>query len=375
MSPAARLETARPEDVIGAVAAHGLPGAPPLPAEALPDGAWRTLFDLATRDRLTPLLARAVADGAMAATARQEGQATAAHEQAMRLCLLLERSLLATSAGFEDSGIMYRVLKGPAVAHLDYPDPALRAFGDVDVLVASSAYEDAMAQLRAGGAERRFSEVRPGFDRRWGKGACVVAADGTQIDVHRTFVAGPFGLTIDLDELLLMPEWVEIGDEVLPALDRESRFIHACFHAALGDRVPRLVALRDVAQIILSHDLDRDVVMARARRWRADAVIARAVRLAWARLRLAEHEWSRWAATHTADRFQTRALRAYTSESRSYATQAVAGLSAVRTVPEKVAYVHALLAAEPGHLANRDRSYGRRIRRAARAFGATRSES
>jgi hypothetical protein len=270
---------------------------------------------------------------------------------------------------------MYRVLKGPAVAHLDYPDPAQRAFGDVDVLVASSAYDDAMGVLRDLGAQRRFTEVRPGFDRRWGKGACVVAADGTQIDVHRTFVAGPFGLTIDLDELLLMPEWVEIGGDIFPALDRESRFIHACFHAALGDRVARLVALRDVAQMIILGDLDRDLVMARVHRWRAEAVVARAVRLTWARLRLAPNPWSAWAAGHQADRFQTKALRSYTSESRSYATQAVAGLAAVRSVPEKVAYMHALLVAEPEHLAARDRTYRRRFERAARAFGATRSDS
>ncbi|HEY3725351.1 MAG TPA: nucleotidyltransferase family protein, partial [Acidimicrobiia bacterium] len=273
------------------------------------------------------------------------------------------------------AGIMYRVLKGPAVAHLDYPDPAHRAFGDVDVLVASSAYDDAMAVLRASGARRRFSEVRPGFDRRWGKGACVVAPDGTQIDVHRTFVAGPFGLTIDLDELLSMPEWLAVGDDILPALDRESRFIHACFHAALGDRVARLVALRDVAQMILAHDLDRDLVMARARRWRAEAVVARGVRLTWARLRLEPVAWSTWAASHRADRFQARALRAYTSESRSYATQTVAGLAAIRTMPEKAAYMHALLVSDGKHLAARDRSYGRRVQRAARAFGATRGPS
>ncbi|HEY3724977.1 MAG TPA: nucleotidyltransferase family protein, partial [Acidimicrobiia bacterium] len=137
-----------PEAVVGTVAAFGLPGAPPLPDVALPDATWRALFDLATADRLTPLLAAAVAAGALPVTERQHAQVVAAHEQAMRLCVLLERALLDVAARFETAGIMYRVLKGPAVAHLDYPDPAHRAFGDVDVLVASSAYDDAMAVLR-----------------------------------------------------------------------------------------------------------------------------------------------------------------------------------------------------------------------------------
>ncbi len=263
-----------PEAVIGAVAAYGLPGAAGLPDGPLPDGAWRSVLDLATRERLTPLLAAAVAGGTFAVTERQREQATAAHEQAMRLCVLLERALLGVASTLTGAGIDFRVLKGPAVAHLDYPDPAQRAFGDVDILVASSSYDDAMSVLRTTGAQRRFTEVRPGFDRRWGKGACLVAPDGTQIDVHRTFVAGPFGLTIDLDELFAGWVPVEIGGVDVPALDRESRFLHGCFHAALGDRVARLVALRDVAQLALTTDLDRAVVMARAARWRADAVVA-----------------------------------------------------------------------------------------------------
>jgi hypothetical protein len=287
----------------------------------------------------------------------------------MRLCVQLERALLEVAATLEAAGVPYRVLKGSAVAHLDYTDPADRAFGDVDLLVEGAAYEDALAALHAEGSRRRYREVRPGFDRRWGKGACLVRPDGTQIDVHRTFVAGPFGLTVDLAELFAGSDALSVGGRELPALDRESRFLHACFHAALGDQVPRLVALRDVAQLVLTTDLDADAALARARHWRADAVVARAMRLAWSRLDLAPVPLSEWAAAHRADRFQSRALRAYTSSSRSYATQVVAGVAAVPTVSEKLAYMRAVLLAEPGHVARRDGSYARRLRRAWRAYG------
>ena len=360
-----------PAAIVGAVAAHGLPGAPEV-GPALDDRAWRALLDLATTDRLTPLLAHAVASGALVASARQREQVATAHEQSMRLCLLLERSLLATASSLDAAGIACRVLKGPAVAHLDYPDPSWRAFGDVDVLVSSRDYDAAIATLAVNGAHRRFTEVRPGFDRRWGKGACMVAPDGTQIDVHRTFVAGPFGLSVDLAELLARTERVTIGGRPLDALDRPGRFLHACFHAALGDRVARLATLRDVAQLILVTDLDQATVLERAERWRADAVVARAVRITWARLGLPPDPWSEWAAQHRADRFQARSLRAYTTDARSYAAQVVAGLAAVRTVPEKVAYMRALLVADPHHLAARDGSYRRRVQRAWHAFGATR---
>jgi hypothetical protein len=125
--------------------------------------------------------------------------------------------------------------------------------------------------------------------------------------------------------------------------------------------------------MILLTDLDRDEAIARAARWRADAVVARAVRLAWSRLGLAPAPWSEWATDHRADRFQTRALRSYTAASRSYATQVVAGVAAVNNVPEKVAYLRALLVANGEHVARHDGSYRRRINRAWRAYGATRN--
>ncbi len=363
----------RPADVVAAVSGYGLPGSAPLPDQPVDQATWRGVLELATGDRVTPLLADAVADGALPTTARQHEQAVMAHEQTMRLCVLLERSLLDVTRELAGAGIGYRVLKGAGVAHLDYQSPAQRAFGDVDLLVPSAEYDRALGCLIDSGARRRYTEVRPGFDRRWGKGACLVLADGTEIDVHRTFVAGPFGLTIDLAELFRFTATVSIGGRELPVLDRESRFLHACFHASLGDRTPRLVALRDVAQMILTTDLDRDEALERARRWRADAVVARAIRLAWSRLGLETTPILEWASAHRPDRFQARALRAYTAPSRSYATQVVAGITAVPGVPEKVAYMRALLLAEPGHLAQRDGSYHRRIHRAWRAYGSTRS--
>jgi hypothetical protein len=367
------LAETSPAAQLGAVAAHGLPARVTLPDRPLDDAAFAALLDQATVERVTPLLAVAVADGAFPVTDAQAARVATAHERAMRLCVLLERALLDTLPALEMAGVAVRVLKGPAVARLDYPDPAWRAFGDVDLLVTSEDYDRALGALQDLGGRRRFTEVRPGFDRRWGKGACVVAPDGTQIDVHRTFVAGPFGLTVDLPGLFLDPAPVALGGREVLALDRVDRFLHACFHAALGDQVARVATLRDVAQLLTATDLDVEAALARATGWRADAVVARAVRLTWSRLALEPHPVADWALAHRADRFQLRALRAYTGASRSYATQVVAGLSAVRGVPAKVAYVRALLLPDARHLAARDRSHARRLQRALRTLGSGRS--
>ena len=276
---------------LAGVAAFGLPGVrAPMNATsmraALSDGEWRALLTAATRERLTPLLAIAADAGALHLTDGQHREAVRAHEQAMRLCVLLERALVEVTDELDAAGVAHRVLKGSAVAHLDFPDPAWRAFGDVDVLVEGPDYDRALGVLTDKGAHRRYHEVRPGFDRRFGKGACVVLADGTQIDVHRTFVSGPFGLTVDLPELFETWTPLSVGGRALRALDPEHRFLHACYHASLGDVPARLVALRDVAQLALAPAFDRDLVSARATSWHAEAVVARAVKLSWSMLGL-----------------------------------------------------------------------------------------
>jgi len=363
-----RADDAQAISATRAIAAHGLPEAARQPEHQLPDApldpeVWRRVLTDATRERTIPLLAVAVADGALAASPEQEDAIVRAHEHAMRRCLLLDRVLLDTTARLDAAGIATRALKGAAVAHLDYPDPSWRAYGDVDLLVASQHLDAAIALLVDDGGRRTVPEIHPGFDRRFGKGACVVRPDGIQVDVHRTFVAGPFGLTIDLPELFAGSATFVLGDRTVTALDRESRFLHACYHAALGDSLPRLTALRDVAQLVLTTPLDLDVALGRARSWRAESVVARAVSLTWDALGLVPAPLSRWAGTYRPDRFQARSLRAYTSESRSYATQAAAGVAAIAGVTAKVAYVRALVFADRSHVAARDGGYAKRIRR------------
>ncbi len=351
-----------------AIAAHGLPDSAvgaetrlPGPPSTPRRGA-KSSTD-ATRERTIPLLAIAVADGAFAATPDQRAAVVRAHEHVMRRCLLLDRALLETTDCFDAAGITVRALKGAAVAHLDYPDPSWRAYGDVDLLVASEHLDHAIELLVRAGGRRTVPEIHPGFDRRFGKGACVVRPDGIQVDVHRTFVAGPFGLTIDLADLITRSTTFTLGDRAVSTIDRESRFLHACYHAALGDSIPRRTALRDVAQLALAHPLDLERVLDRARSWRAESVVARAVTLSWNALDLAPASLSRWATSYRPDRFQARSLRAYTSDARSYATQTAAGIAAIPGVTAKAAYVRALVFADRRHVAARDGRYSTRIRR------------
>ena len=61
----------------------------------------------------------------------------------MTRALVLEDLLLEVVEMLAAAGIEIRCIKGPAVAHLDYPAPELRSFGDIDLLVRSEHFDDA----------------------------------------------------------------------------------------------------------------------------------------------------------------------------------------------------------------------------------------
>jgi hypothetical protein len=281
----------------------------------------------------------------------------------MTTCLLLERLLLRVADALDDAGVELRVLKGPAIARLDYPDPARRSFGDVDVLVRSEQYETAVDVLCELGVPR-FAEPRPGFTARFGKGVCILTRDGWEVDLHRAFVAGAFGMTARSDELFAGSSPFTVGTRTLTALDHPRRFLHACFHASLGDDPPRVLALRDVVELSASPGMDADAVLRWATDWRCRGVVARAVRLANAAFGLGGTQpLVEWAERYEPDGFERRMLRAYTGAHRSYAAQAVTGLAALDGWSARWDYARALLFPERDYVDARDGSYVRRLRR------------
>jgi hypothetical protein len=128
---------------------------------------------------VTGLLNAAVDDGALPATESQVQQARATHLSITMRVLSLERELVTVVDLLAGEGIESRVLKGSAVAHLDYPDPALRSFIDLDVLVRASDIDRAVAVLSGAGFKRTLAQPRPGFDRRFDKGLTLIPRRGS----------------------------------------------------------------------------------------------------------------------------------------------------------------------------------------------------
>jgi Uncharacterised nucleotidyltransferase len=348
-----------------AVAVYGLPSALELPAREISDDEFGALFDACEHDRLLGLLAHAVRDGALRvsddarALLEEELQRWLAHD------LRVEQLLLDALHELAAASIPARVLKGVALAHTTYRDPAARVFGDADVLVPSAQFTRAAEILIASlSATRAMPELRPGFDDRFGKEILLRLRGSLELDLHRVFVDGALGLTIDLDDLFAPPYRFALGSFELETLPMPQRLLHAAYAAALGDWPPRLVSLRDLAQLVLHEQPNLVDVLLMAKRWRCEAVVARGVNLTWETLRpVPRPPIVEWAARFTPSRTDRLLLAAYQGPARSF-TRHAASLVVLPDLPSRMAYLHAIALPQREYLRARGSSTTRHVRRA-----------
>jgi hypothetical protein len=345
-----RTEGTDVDRAVDAVAGYGFACGHGMPREPIEPVEWPTFLDRIVQQRMVGLLAAAIGNESFPITEPQRTAVAELDTQVAVASLILERLLLDVATRFDDDAIDFRALKGSAVAHNDYPDPSLRSFGDVDLLVRPADFGRAICTLEAMGGRRVVPELRPDFDRRFGKGAVVGMPEDLEIDLHRTFVAGALGMTIDLDGLFETARPFMLGDRKVLALATEERLLHACIHAAL-DQVVRRHSLRDIAQMATNDTLDADRLVTLAESWRCSAVVARAIRLTWETLDLADEvPLSIWAARYRMQPRERRVLDSYLAGDGSYTRRAISALFVIRRPRDKLAYARALLFPQQNHL-------------------------
>ncbi len=343
------------------VAATGL--GPAKPAQPLSASDWSHLRALAQSDRLAGLLVEAIGQGIIEVEGDQEQSAAELEEAWQRHVLAAERLLLKILSSFDQAGITYRVFKGAALAHVVYPDPSQRVFGDLDLLIPGAQLAEARQHLVTHfDGDDIFPEVRPGFDAEFAKDV-LVRVEGIEIDLHRTLAAGPFGMRIPVAQLFHNPATFTLAGQHIQTMAPVPTFLQVCYNAALGDVPPRLLSLRDVAQVQQHYELTLSDVQRTAQAWGAEAVVSYAVATAWKTLNVAPCELSEWAQSYSAGPLDARLLAASVSEKRSY-TRALAMLFAMDGVSQRVRYLRGILAPSPEYLATRGWTRGSHVKRA-----------
>lgn len=332
-----------------------LDGATSVSGPPLEESQWRELVATMKAERLEGLLAAAVAKGVLTTTAEQTNAVREMARARARLDLMLERECLWVAEVLKSASVAYRMIKGPALAHLVYPDPSLRGFGDVDVLVDPSRWDDAVFAIEAAGSKRLVAEIRQGFDARFGKDATFASPRNCQIDLHRGLVFGPYGFWVDADELFARAaRTITLGGRELPVLGPEETFVYACYSAALGDDPPRIAALRDVAEIIFRTTLDVEVVTSLVCRWRGVAVIQRALQLVrrYLAVDLGESVVGQSFGRESIATWDRVLMATYRGPGRGYTSQ-LAGVVAIRGTASKMRYLVSLAFPQRSYLNSR----------------------
>jgi Uncharacterised nucleotidyltransferase len=344
---------------LASIAGFGCPGSREFPDSPLDATAWTTVWARLGTERLVGLAQGAIEAGFPVTGEQRSDVQTAAEAQAID-CFRLEALLVGLARLFADRAIDWRLVKGPSVARRFYPRIEWRPFGDIDVVVRAEHWDAAAGLLTEMGCARRFDEPRPGFTSRFGKGACFVTPDNYEIDLHRTFVAGPHGLRFDPSVLFDEPDRVELFGMTIMTTSPALTAVHVAMHAMLGSPEPRLLPLRDLVQVVGS-GVSVDELLATATSLGARLPLARAVVTATSALQVStDPALTRWASSYRPTPHEQRAFEVYRARDRRYSRQALAGLRALPDWRSRAAYASALALPQRSYLARRRQSLARR---------------
>ena len=209
---------------------------------------WSSLAEQLATHRLGPLLHWQIKEYGIAVPTpvrrlltglylRQRG---VANIQTDILCSVLER--------FDNAGISSVVLKGGALAHQHYPEPALRPMDDLDILVHASDLQQARDELIAIGL--RAGKPRNRYERRlhhWPVAHAVRNGVRIQIEMHwRVLNTRLGGGALDLDALNQPLSTFSVVERTAMTL-RLDQFI--------GTQIQRLRHLSDPIRAIALADL------------------------------------------------------------------------------------------------------------------------
>jgi hypothetical protein len=183
---------------------------------------------------------------------------------------LLYRKIMPVLNQLAEAGVDHIVVKGPAVAHTIYPDPFLRSFRDLDLIVREQDWSDAHQVLIGMGFVALDNEPEPPprlvpqavpYELKY-----THPESGLGVEIHFGDILNMGLESRDLEGFWARARGVAIRGASVKVLCLEDQLVHLCCHLH-AHGYTRLNWFSDIAFIIRDHssDLNWDLVLRVAR--------------------------------------------------------------------------------------------------------------
>jgi hypothetical protein len=214
---------------------------------------WNVLLELAEEHSVHGILAKRLEEADIAQVPRESREKLQARIRAQHVFTLsLTAELFRVLEDFQRAGIQTMVIKGPVTALVAHGDPAMRCFGDVDLLLRQRDIPQASCRMQ----EQGFAADVPDAAIQAGKipGEYVFRRPGTglMVEIHteRTFRYYPAGMPIE--DLFRRKRMLRIEGREVAALSLADEIVFHCVHGS-KDFWERLLWISDVDGVVTLH--------------------------------------------------------------------------------------------------------------------------
>jgi hypothetical protein len=221
---------------------------------------------LAYEHRMAPWVAAVIAANPATASASHLAPVREAGTAQTLRTMLLFAEMTAILKLMNDARTAVVVLKGPALADTIYPDPGLRVYGDIDILIHETDLAVTSEMLRRRGyleehedeGAHRLHQCHGIFQRRFRQ-----PESGHVIEVHCDHLQ--IGLEPkSMDEIWSSAEEHSFGVATARVLERHDLFVQLCVHL-FRHGFDRLAWFKDLDLLVRSGTLDWTRIEAKAR--------------------------------------------------------------------------------------------------------------
>jgi len=187
---------------------------------------------------------------------------------------------------FASAGIGALVVKGPVLAVRAYGDPAIRSYGDLDLLVRRRDIRRATELMMAGGYDAAVPLAAIDAGKIPGQYLFSRPEAKLIIELHNDFTLRYFPRRLPLERFFERQTRVQVDSREVPALSVEDELVLICVHGA-KHLWERLMWIADVAALVSRQaNLDWDRAVSSAREAGAERMLHTGLRLAATLLKL-----------------------------------------------------------------------------------------